>query len=306
MMGLIYSLRKVIGFFLFAVGASVAASELAQEQFYQSSRAHADQASSELLDSLQTHGCDASETLFQEKLESMRSSSMPERFPVLMTYGGCLVDSHTRSQEAVEILLEALEIKPYHVYANLLLGTAYMQQGEDESAEERFRKVLQLRPDAMTHSRLAFVLMRPVAGLEGLSDPNRRAKHLQDAEEHIRAAIAMAPDYPNHYSTLSTILQLTDKKLDARKALEKAIKLTPAFQGWTQQERLVSLANYHVTLGKAYMGAGNKREAKKHFEKGLALAPTESYRNHLQLIVDANAKRFFDPFREKTQGGGLQ
>lgn len=262
---------------------------------------------SKLMVELKTKGCETEDDIFKKKLEKkLKLSDDKLILPILITYATCLVNTHSRSAEAIEILSKALAIDPEYHDTHLLLGTAYFQQGEDELAIRHFEKAIELKPTAEIHRRLALSLIREVQGIQGLSDPQKRLINLADARHNIELATSLDPENPMNYSHHALLLRFEGKSNEAIPMLEAAIEKTRMYSHYSQRERDFVMADFYVQVGELYLNTGDKTKGRQTLKKGLALAPSQAYKDHLQLIIDANAKKFFDPFSEPNIKGGKE
>ena len=126
-----------------------------------------------------------------------------------------------KTDEAVQVLQEALQIDPDYAWAHYYLGVAFARKREFERAVESLTKALKLRPD---FPEAEFYIGLSFAG---------RGK-FQDAESHLHTALAMRPDAaPAHYY-LGLVLAQLGRHEEAQAEFQTARVLDP---------------NYHINSG---------------------------------------------------------
>ena len=142
---------------------------------------------------------------------------------------------------AVQSLQRALSRKADVADASATLGVIYLKQGKLPEAEQALRAELQSHPgDLKSQHHLATVL-----DLEGRSE---------EALPLLRAVLKAKPDYADARYVLGKILLARGEAGPAAEHLEAAARLAPED------------ANIHYQLGQAYQKLGRTDEAQQQFE----------------------------------------
>jgi tetratricopeptide (TPR) repeat protein len=142
---------------------------------------------------------------------------------------------------AVKSLQRALAAKADVADANATLGIIYLKQGKLPEAEQALRAELRSHPDDLkSQHHLATVL-----DLEGRSE---------EALPLLRAVLKAKPDYADARYVLGKILLARGEAAPAAEHLEAAARLAPED------------ANIHYQLGQAYQKLGRTDEAQQQFE----------------------------------------
>ena len=156
-----------------------------------------------------------------------------------------------RQDEAVEVLVEALEWAPDSFSVNNEIGLAYYRIGEIGLAAERVRKAAEIEPDhPESYNRLSLILARAGDRDEALQAVEKalellpNAPHLLDslgtvrfyrgeltqAVEAYREAVALEPRRAVYQYNLSTALLENGDLAAAKEAREEALRLQPSFE----------------------------------------------------------------------------
>ncbi|MDD4174605.1 MAG: tetratricopeptide repeat protein, partial [Kiritimatiellae bacterium] len=99
-----------------------------------------------------------------------------------------------------------------HSLANYVMGSLRLQEGEYGEAEDFLRRSVETSPSA--------------AALNDLAEVLRRIRKFDEAEKHVRAALALSPDLYVAWETLAVILLEADRDLnEAEQAVRKSIEL---------------------------------------------------------------------------------
>lgn len=179
--------------------------------------------------------------------------------------------------------------------ATVLLGAAReaLDRGACEEAVEYYREVPLPERTAETHNNLASALLR--------------CNRLEEAEQSLRAAIALSPDLPEFHYNLGLVLAELGRRPEALQALDTAVRLSPdrteslsaraqlrmqtgawpealadlhrVYQLWLEEgaapvppaTRLQLLAD----LGSAALEAGRPEEAVERYREALTLSPLD-------------------------------
>ena len=169
----------------------------------------------------------------------------PDNAELLNSLGFALFQQG-QSDEAVLALEKALTVDPKHAKAHNNLALASIDLGELEIAEAHYRESLAVEPNAAIYNDLGFVLerqgliedaadaYREALGLDpesgtvhyNLGASLARAGQFEQAEPHLRAAIARAPTTQAH-TGLGIVLREQGRENDAITHLEAAIEADP-------------------------------------------------------------------------------
>jgi len=176
-----------------------------------------------------------------------------------------------RLPETVPILEKLFERPKYMPFRYRdLLGTEYLERGEDAKAKEQFELYVeglsQLVKKSRTNSNLANLLARFCVdkGIE-----------LDLAEETIREAIGQAPE---NFQLRLTLARVQVAKKHYREALE-------TIRGWKPDDG--HEYEIHYVSGLAYLGLDETAEARQAFEAALEAEPgREEARKQLEQLVE--------------------
>jgi superkiller protein 3 len=196
---------------------------------------------------------------------------------------GVLLRDHGKLDEAVPLLRRAAQANPSSSAAQANLGLALEDKGDLDGAEAAYRKSLQLKdPDLMTQVNLGLLLvgkndleggkkeLRAAlpnakdnrAALVAIGNGLRRASDAEGALQAMQAAAQTGGDpTPALLSELALAQRAAGDRDGAIKTLDHALELDPKY------------ATAHYLLGNMYAGAKKVADAKKHFERYLALEP---------------------------------
>jgi Flp pilus assembly protein TadD len=186
-----------------------------------------------------------------------------------------LIENSTASNRAVNIPEFVnippggmLAIKPTvtEFYRHINLGTALLNQGQNQAAIVEFEQALASEPeDFEVHNSLG-------AAYSALG------KHAE-AIAHYRKAAQISPEYPDAHSNLGSALASVGKLAEAIAEFNKALELDP------------ELSEAHTSLGGILAGQGRMEEAIPHLEKAVANKPDYVVaRANLALALSAVGK----------------
>jgi Flp pilus assembly protein TadD len=165
-------------------------------------------------------------------------------------YGLALVKSD-RAAEAEGVFSQLLARHGDSAELSVLLGQAYAQQGEFDSARESLRRALQLKPNvAEANATLGLMYLR-----QG---------RLPEAEEALRAELKEHPDDVPSQQNLAIVLDEEQRPAEAISLLRSVLK--------SQPER----ASARYLLGKILLAQGNATEAVEHLETAAGQAPGDA------------------------------
>lgn len=151
-----------------------------------------------------------------------------------------------KTEEALVILKEALQLNPDDEDVHYNLGLAYARLGKSEEAIGQYREALRIFPDYVeAHNNLGNLFAR--LGRNGEAIP------------HLEAAIKIMPDYASAHNNLGTALQRIGRTNEAYAAFKKAVEYKPDY--WEA----------HLNIGGSALERGQLDEARTAFETVLRL-----------------------------------
>ncbi|MBR7746405.1 serine/threonine-protein kinase [Undibacterium baiyunense] len=183
----------------------------------------------------------------------------------------------------------ALKLFPNDWLISNLKGVAYMNQAKYQMAEAIFRKNVEQHPDVMlSYNFLAMVLqyqgrvddalqvlqqglqLRPDVILYARLGEIRfdQGNYAAAADAMEKAILGNPQNYDNWIGLANALIQVPDKKVDARRAYEKAQKLLEA-----KLEQRPSDGWLMVTIARIHARVGEEKESLAMLNKALALAP---------------------------------
>ena len=150
--------------------------------------------------------------------------------------------------EAIYHFMYALHINPDYAEAHAGLGRALLCKGNLEAAADHLQKALQINPfDAQAHYNLGAVLVK--------------MGRVDDAIAHYQHALQIDPDYPQAHYNLGNILLDKGRVDDAIAHYQHALQTDPDY------------AQAHVNLGNALLQKGRIDEAIPHYQQALRIDP---------------------------------
>lgn len=196
---------------------------------------------------------------------------------------GAIAYQRCNSDQAIELIEEAIRIDPSKPDYLNTLGVAYQGLGRVSEAEDCFRGALSLKPDyAAAYNNLGIALRtlgRPQEAESSFRDAVRIAPayaeahnnlgnllnelgHFEIAERRLRRAIRIRPDYAEAHGNLGIVLRGLGRLEEAERSARRAIALKPDY------------AEAHNDLGVALFGLGRLPEAERSYREALALQPS--------------------------------
>ena len=163
-----------------------------------------------------------------------------------------------RPEEALAPARMALEKRPDHTNAYVILASPLIHMERFVEAEEVLRRALEIDPGHKGS-------LREIANLFRLQE--RR----QEALEAYRALLEIDPDYPLAHAFMGDTLVQLQRYEEAVKPLDKALSLIKAAPSVTPD--LPTAQSIHVLLGTALRELGRTRAAEAHFRQALQLDP---------------------------------
>ncbi len=164
--------------------------------------------------------------------------------------------SEGKAEEAVQVLTNALRLKPDDEDVHYNLGLALTRLGRFDQAIQEYNEALRIFPEyAEAHNNLGNLLMR--------------TGDITNAIAHLERAVKVMPDYASAHNNLGTALQKAGRADEALPHFQQAVKLKPDY--WEA----------HFNLGTGALQQGRVSDARSEFETVLRLrpdfAPAKSY-----------------------------
>jgi tetratricopeptide (TPR) repeat protein len=195
-------------------------------------------------------------------LEKAMRSGAPDH-EVRIRLGLYLAESGTDVARAIA-LLETLPADD--VEALNARGLAYGAGERHQDAIRSFDRILELDPtNALAHQNIAWMELRQALTQDMRLTAPDRARKLQDAEQHIRRAIALDPTLAKAYSTLGVVLAKLGRKPEAIESWKRAVELDGA--------EFDALYNLVIVLSEV----GRTDEARVYARQFVATAPPALY-----------------------------
>ena len=209
------------------------------------------------------------ESIYQQILRSDPNQ------PIALHLLGVIAQQMRKNDVAVDLITQALAIKPDYAEAHSNLGSAFQDLGNPEDAIASYRKALAIKPDYVdAHNNLG----------NALQDLGK----LDEAIASYRKALALKPDYAEAHSNLGLALQDLGKLSEAISCYRKTMKINPDYAAAHRNlhsllldpddlvpsikcmKRAVDIehsrADYRFMLGMLLDYSGNPQEAKPHFD----------------------------------------
>jgi len=175
-------------------------------------------------------------------------------------------------EQSVRHLEKALSIYPQFVQATLMLGTAYMDLGQLEKAEQTLKRTVELDPKTAN----AFFALGELYLKQKKDEDAERSllQGLQIEDRSFQGHLSLARTY---WSMASKIKDDTAARPDLEKAydqVKKALELNP------------NLAQAHVLKGNLLLRVRRAEDAQKEFEEYLRLEPKGPFAEQARMIVE--------------------
>ncbi|GEM_PF-1908134 len=155
---------------------------------------------------------------------------------------------HQQYDLAEKHIKKAFQYNPGSSQVNFALGWTYLMQERMELAEEEIVKAIRKNPyDGGFYVGLAYVYLERARGGEVI-----------DADKLISAATRAAeldPHYPEPHMILAEYYQLSGNLPSARRAIEKAVRISPNNQ------------SAHILAAEIYLGLGRKKRSMHHLNE---------------------------------------
>ena len=155
-----------------------------------------------------------------------------------------------RTDAALALLLQVVQINPEHAEAHRSLGTIFLSKGQLDDAIAAYRKAIQLNPEsAEAHNDIAFAFnrkgnldeavtaclrtaeLRPDSpqAHNNLGNALRDSQRLDEAIVAYNRAVELKPDYAEAYSNMAVALTDSRRLDEGMAACLRAIALNPAY-----------------------------------------------------------------------------
>ena len=131
---------------------------------------------------------------------------------------GRILESLGRVDEAIAAYFRASELQPNHPEITLRIGAIQLAQSQAEQALVRLDQAVELAPENV-EARL----------LRGRA--NLQLQRMADAIDDLRFATSHLPDRPETHYYLALALEADNKRSEALRSAEKALKLAPDYTG---------------------------------------------------------------------------
>jgi tetratricopeptide (TPR) repeat protein len=184
---------------------------------------------------------------------------------------GLLAHDQKRYDDALAAYREAITRQPHFVPAHVNLGMLLMELRRPGEAVEALRAAVRIEPDDLA------ALVNLGQALCGLRAPGL----LEEAEAHLRRALALAPRAPGVLEMLGHVLHLQGRSGEALTCYEQALELAP---------RRASLRR---SMGELLQASGRHDDAQRVLEAAVALDPNDA-RLRAQLGSLALARHRFE------------
>lgn len=159
------------------------------------------------------------------------------------------VSTHARAtvwQDDRSVFAAAVEVNPSSPRAHFILGKLDAEDGDLESALERFERSVALEPDYLP-------------GWQEAGTTLARLGRYEEAIERFRTALAIRPDLPLSQYNLGLALQRLGRYEEAERAVRRAVRLAPDH------------AAAWATLGHLAMQTGRPEDAVAAYRRAVAL-----------------------------------
>jgi predicted TPR repeat methyltransferase len=196
---------------------------------------------------------------------------------------GVLHHQQGRSLSAINLLRQALEIRPTHVDTLVSLGVIYRQLGYSASAAHAYKRALELRPGHPEATRDLAPLLEEL-------------KRLEESAAAQRGALEQDPGNPEPLYALAAAYQQMGRLQEALEMLRKALAIRPEAHAFRH-------------LGAMLCGLGRLDEAVATYEAWLRAEPDSPIARHMlaactgkdvpERASDAFVTRDFDRFAER-------
>lgn len=236
------------------------------------------------------------------------------RFPEALYNLALARVSLRQPEQAIPLLNEAIHLRPEFYEARMLLGNLLVQGGANEKAIAHLRAAFQMRPD---NAKLAAFLglqflqgrfyqdavhtLRRAVELDPASsdlrfllvDAHYKNHDFEEALAQARDAAKAFPDLANSHYQVAWQLENMGQFMEARRFLERALEIDPAF---VEARRM---------LGEVTLRLGETEAAIDHFRQALTKEPNsaEAYAGLGKALIQL--KRYEEAAREMERAIGV-
>lgn len=185
---------------------------------------------------------------------------------------GHALEKEERFTEALEYFVKAASVQPDDIGAHMNVGRTYNTMNKSAEAEKAYKRAMDLFPPVIPGksytTRVAPNHLNVYLNLASLvsKDPAR----LSEADNLLRTAISMRPDYVQGYINRGDIMVKMSRLPDALEQYKIALKYEP------------DNADVHYNLGVVNLEMGNAAAAKLNFEEALRHDP-----DHMQSLYNS-------------------
>jgi pentatricopeptide repeat protein len=202
-------------------------------------------------------------------------------------------------KEGLETAKQAVVINPYNAQIYGALVDAYVELGEYDKAVETADKMVSIRPDIRSYSRVSYLReihgmpedaisamkMAVEAGSPGSEEKSWAALQLaelclryektNDAESILNQLLTERPDYPFAKAALADVYIKQSKPADAERELKEACAIIPE-------------VGFYVQLAELYKNAGRDAEMKGTLKEILTMLEDDMKHGHNMSLEYAN------------------
>ncbi|XP_060080466.1 protein O-mannosyl-transferase TMTC3-like isoform X2 [Ylistrum balloti] len=215
---------------------------------------------------LLTHHKKSEYTLFKSALK------VNQRNAKCFNNVGHALEKEERYIEALEYFVKAASVQPDDIGAHMNVGRTYNTLNQSTEAENAYKRAMDLFPPVIPGksytTRVAPNHLNVYLNLASLvsKDPSR----LAEADNLLKTAISMRPDYVQGYINRGDIMVKMSRLPDALDQYKLALKYEP------------DNADVHYNLGVVNLEMGNAAAAKINFEEALLHDP-----DHMQSLYNS-------------------
>ncbi|HMO20444.1 MAG TPA: tetratricopeptide repeat protein [Candidatus Melainabacteria bacterium] len=197
---------------------------------------------------------------FEKRFKDPNVDNLKVKDPEVYLKRANIFVKHNLYKKALEEVNTSLRLNPSCWDARYLGAFIYQMQGRDDEAIQRYRHLLEVKPDNLkAHINLGTLLRK-----KGLLDK---------AEHHYREAIKINFYSLNAHYNLANVLIDKHRLEDALKELKACLKIQPN-NAWV-----------HNNLGVLYQKRNYLVEAEEEFLRAITLEPgNQSFEKNLQLL----------------------
>jgi pentatricopeptide repeat protein len=223
---------------------------------------------------------DEAEDAFEEVLDEN-----PESFEAMNGMGMIYLRRH-QFHEALEWGRRSLKINPDRARTYGILVDAYVELGQYDQAVETAQKMVNMRPDLTSYSRVSYLrelmgdrdgaieaMQRAVSAGSGSQEHTGWCRvylgrlhfqqgNLERAERQYQIALRQLPGYGHALGSLARLRMAQGQVEEAVDLYEETVAVFP-------------IGEYIIALGKAYEAAGRQQKAETQFERAIDMLEAE-------------------------------